>query len=148
MNPVSYTIGQLAKAVELPTSTIRYYERRGLLRPRERSEGNYRLFDDSTIERVRFIRSAQLTGFKLDDIQMLLSFEGGASCPCGQVKEVLAKRLHDIDTQMSELRKLRRSLRESIAICEQSDPDEECGVIANMAVTPSDNYVSGRKNCS
>ena len=57
-----YTIGQLARAAGLPTSTLRYYERAGLLEPTGRSEGNYRLYGEEALERLRFIRAAQATG--------------------------------------------------------------------------------------
>ncbi len=66
------TIGELAKAAGVPTSTVRYYERAGILRPSGRSAGNYRVYSKSELERLRFIRAAQATGFTLDDIKSLL----------------------------------------------------------------------------
>ena len=50
-----YTIGELARAVGVPTSTIRYYERTGLLRPDARSFSNYRQYTAKTLDRLRFI---------------------------------------------------------------------------------------------
>lgn len=55
----NYTIGSLARIAAVPTSTVRYYERRGLLKPQSRSAGNYRLYDEQTLRRLRFVRSAQ-----------------------------------------------------------------------------------------
>ena len=66
------TIGELARTMQIAASTIRYYERIGLLVPDERSGGNYRLYSEASLRRLRFIRSAQSIGFTLDDVQSLL----------------------------------------------------------------------------
>ena len=66
-----YTIGQLAKEANVPTSTVRYYERVGHLQPDGRSSGNYRVYSPAALKRLRFIRAAQATGFTLDDITTL-----------------------------------------------------------------------------
>ena len=50
--PFPYTIGQFARAVGVPTSTIRYYERIGLLQPSGRSGGNYRFYTDDSLTRL------------------------------------------------------------------------------------------------
>jgi MerR family mercuric resistance operon transcriptional regulator len=83
-----YTIGELAKAADVATSTLRYYERRGLVEPDNRSSGNYRLYDPETLERVRFIRAAQATGFTLDDVAMLLDVRVAANATSSNVKPV------------------------------------------------------------
>lgn len=54
-----FTIGQLAAQADVPTSTVRYYERRGLVRCEGRTRSNYRQYGEATLERLRFIRSAQ-----------------------------------------------------------------------------------------
>src|SRR6478609_2281745 len=50
-------INQVAAETGLTARTIRYYEEMGLLEPAARSEGDYRLYDDSDLERLQFIRS-------------------------------------------------------------------------------------------
>ena len=61
-----YTIGQLAGAVSVPTSTVRYYERCGLVEAERRTESNYRVYGEPALERMRFILAAKahrLRGF-------------------------------------------------------------------------------------
>ncbi|WP_166263476.1 MerR family transcriptional regulator [Marinobacter caseinilyticus] len=70
-------IGQLAKAVGLKSSAIRYYEDRGLLQASGRSAGGYRLFDDAALQRLRLIQFGQRLGFSLDDLQALFGQHGG-----------------------------------------------------------------------
>ena len=47
-----FTIGRLAKKVQIPASTVRYYERIGLLEPEDRSQGNYRLYGRASLRRL------------------------------------------------------------------------------------------------
>ena len=69
------TIGEIAGSVGVATSTLRYYEREGLLKPSGRSGAGYRLYDPASVERLRFIRTAQAVGFALDDIKALLALD-------------------------------------------------------------------------
>src|SRR5438876_10899472 len=71
------TIGQLAGAAGVATSTVRFYERAGLLRADHRSAGNYREYDEQSLERLRFIRSAQAVGLSLKDVVELLKLTRG-----------------------------------------------------------------------
>ncbi|MCH8135258.1 MAG: MerR family transcriptional regulator, partial [Proteobacteria bacterium] len=86
------TIGALAKQAGVPTSTVRYYERRGLLRPEGRSEGNYRLYGEEAMDRLQFVRSAQAAGFTLSDISALLRFRDGDAAPCKEVQDLITVR--------------------------------------------------------
>jgi MerR family mercuric resistance operon transcriptional regulator len=66
------TIGELANAAEVPISTVRYYERAGILKAHRRSASNYRLYSEEDAQRLRFIRAAQASGFTLEDMKELL----------------------------------------------------------------------------
>ncbi len=66
------TIGQLAKRVGIRTSTLRYYEKEGLVQPAKRTEAGYRLYESKTIEKLRLIQRAQRVGFSLADIRLLI----------------------------------------------------------------------------
>lgn len=127
-----YTIGQLAKAVDIPTSTLRYYERIGLLQPRNRSEGNYRLYDDGDLERLRFIRAAQATGLTLDDVATLLNLRVTANARCEDIQLVLEERLTDVKTRMKDLRHVERVLKSFLAKCRDSKRRGHCAVIEEL----------------
>jgi len=66
------TIGQLAKQVNVRTSTLRYYEKEGLLQPNGRSDSGYRLYQPEAAQKIRLIQRAQRLGFSLADIRPLL----------------------------------------------------------------------------
>ena len=73
------TIGRLAEQAGVPVSTVRYYERRGLLAPEERSPSRYRLYGPAVLRRLRFIRAAQRSGFTLEDIRRILALREQAA---------------------------------------------------------------------
>ncbi len=125
-----FTIGELAKAAEVPTSTVRYYERTGILLPHGRSAGNYRVYADSELERLRFIRAAQATGFTLDDIRELLR-----PAACGKVQRLIEARLAEVEERMKELRHVDRVLRGSLKECKAHQATGRCKVVDELSAT-------------
>src|SRR5437764_1242249 len=90
------TIGELAKSADVPTSTVRFYERRGLLEPDARTRSNYRTYSPSTVERLKFIRSAQAAGFSLKDVREMLDLTYSDEPPCDEVAALIERRLDDV----------------------------------------------------
>lgn len=136
----NYTIGRLARAAGVPTSTVRYWERRGLLRHDRRTAGDYRVYGGEALERLRFIRAAQENGFTLEDILTLLRFREGKTEPCKEVQDLIQARLADLDRKLRELRHLQGSLRSSLADCRQGEAASRCRVLDRLgavAATPT-----------
>ncbi|QOJ01909.1 MAG: heavy metal-responsive transcriptional regulator [Phycisphaeraceae bacterium] len=136
---VPYSIGAMAKAAGVPTTTVRYYERRGLLTPDGRSRAKYRVYGEASLERLRFIRSAQATGFTLEDIAALLTLlDEGAGERCrSEVSAMLAGRLADVEMRLADLTRVREVLREAAATCRASNGP--CPVLAKLTVKKSAN---------
>lgn len=127
-----YTISQLAKAAEIPTTTVRYYERIGLVEPEDRSQGNYRLYTDESLEKLQFIRAAQAIGFTLDDVKALLTDEAGGTPRCGNVQVLIEDRLADIEQRLKDLRHVRKVLRGALEQCRTQKKTECCQVVAGL----------------
>lgn len=123
-----FTIGELAKASGVPTSTVRYYEREGILRPAGRSGANYRLYSQEDVERLRFIRAAQATGFTLRDVTQLLR-----PAACGKVQDLIEHRLETVAERMRELRHVQRVLRRSLEECRRHERSGRCRVIDDLS---------------
>ncbi len=66
-------IGAVAKRAGVGIDTVRYYERAGLLEPKQRLRSGYRRYSDIEVARLRFIRRAQALGFSLKEIHELLA---------------------------------------------------------------------------
>ncbi len=128
----SYTIGELARQAEVPTSTVRYYERAGLLRPAGRTASNYRFYGEESVERLRFIRTAQAAGFRLQDITSLLELRDGTAAPCQEVQVLIEARLNDVANQLEDLQHVQDVLHASLHICRQAEAKGRCEVIENL----------------
>lgn len=112
------TIGEAARRVGVAPSALRFYEREGLLRPAQRGNAGYRLYSREDVERLRFLRSAQAAGFALKDIRALLSFADAADAGRQRdVQRLIEQRLAEVDTRLSELRRLRAPLRRALDRC-------------------------------
>ena len=127
-----YTIGQLAEAVGVPASTIRFYERANLLKPEARTGGNYRHYGQRSLERLRFIRSAQATGFSLEDIRELLSLTHSDEPPCEDVLTLTKKRLGEVRERLKELRHVEKVLAKSLEECCSGRAPDLCGKLTQL----------------
>jgi MerR family mercuric resistance operon transcriptional regulator len=123
-----FTIGQVAKAAGVATSTVRYYERAGLLRPTARSAANYRLYTPEDLQRLRFVRAAQATGFTLEDVTHLLR-----PSSCHRVQRLIEDRLARVEARMKELRQVRRVLWQSLEECRAHEATGRCAVVAELS---------------
>jgi len=110
-------IGDVAKRAGVSIDTLRYYEKVRLLPRAKRSAGGFRLFAPELIERVRFIKQAQELGFSLEEIKGLLT-TGGAE-ECERVRELLLRKLSELDERLKSMRKFRTVLARHLTSCEK-----------------------------
>ena len=103
-----YTAGELARWAGVSARTIRFYEEKGILRPRERSAEGYRLYDDKAILRLQEILMLKYVGLSLEEIQQAL----------GQGEELSAARL--LDRQRELVLEERRRLDRILEVIEQA----------------------------
>src|SRR5580693_6312002 len=80
-------ISELAEHSGVATSTLRYYERIGLVEPSMRAENGYRLYDSVAVDRLAFIGRAKRLGMSLDDVATLV--EAWFNGDCGPLREQL-----------------------------------------------------------
>ncbi len=106
-------IGQVAAISGLTIKTIRYYEDIGLLEPSvERSQSGYRLFEESVLSRLTFIKRAKSLGLSLQEIGGILSIRDQGELPCRDVKQKLTSKVQEITSQIEALEKLKAELQE------------------------------------
>ena len=117
-----YTIEQVATRTGLTKRTLRYYEEVGLLLPTERTEGNYRRYNEEDIQRLERIKNLRdLLGFSLNDIRELLE----ADDERGQIKEAyqhetsVASKLEQLDRTDALIRKQLHLIEQKIDGLEQ-----------------------------
>ena len=126
------TISQLAEKAGIPTTTVRYYERIGLVEPEERSAGNYRLYGRASLEKLKFVRAAQAIGFTLEDTRALLADESGSAPKCGAVRSLIEDRLADVEERLKDLRHVRKVLKSAMEQCRTQKPSDCCLVVEEL----------------
>lgn len=146
------TISKLAADLGLKTDTIRYYERIGLLPEPDRSPGNYRQYDSSAADRLRFIKGGQRLGLKLEEIRELLEIRDTGLCPCGHTATLLHRRIADLDEELERLSALRHELAEMVERWPEQDGSEgvrwHCdGELIALPGRVSDWLCSGEPGC-
>jgi DNA-binding transcriptional MerR regulator len=129
-------IGEIAQRSGIPASTIRYYEREGLLPKAQRGANGYRRYRDNTLERLDLIQLGQNLGFSLDAIRTVVGLQGDA------FKEALLgkleARLTEIDRLNATLAAQRSSVVEAKERVEAALARGECAVQAAWAQANED----------
>ena len=136
MPETTYTIGTLARAAGVPVSTVRFYERRGILRPDGRSRANYRRYTGESLQKLRLIRCAQSIGLSLKDARELLTLIDSERCPCDDVEQVVRRRLADVRERVKELRRWERALEKSLRVCCGGKETGVCETIIRLSRGP------------
>jgi MerR family copper efflux transcriptional regulator len=110
-------IGIVAKKIGLSVDAIRFYERNALLPRAARTEGGFRQYGESDVERLAFIRRVQGLGFKLSEIRGLLDLRGNRLQPCAPVRRRLEEKLVGVRRKLADLQKLEHELRLALRSC-------------------------------
>ncbi|MGB3512849.1 MAG: heavy metal-responsive transcriptional regulator [Microcoleaceae cyanobacterium] len=106
-------IGQVAAISGFPIKTIRYYEDIGLLSPSvKRSDSGYRLFEESVLSRLDFIKQAKSLGLSLREIREILEIRDRGLLPCREVKQQLHNKVIEINNQIEALGILKAELEQ------------------------------------
>ncbi len=107
-------IGELAKRANVSADTIRYYEKIDLLTPPARTASRYRDYGLEALDELLFIKKAQASGLKLDDVREVLEISSGGRAPCDHVRATVSTRLVEVEARLRELRALRSTLRQTL----------------------------------
>ncbi len=102
-----YTVGEMAKKLNLAPSTLRYYDKEGLLPFVERSEGGIRMFKDSDMEGLKVIECLKKTGMSIKDIKIFMDL-------CALGDETVTERLAMIDRQRENVLGQMKQLQETL----------------------------------
>ncbi len=128
---MSSTIASLAREGGVGVETVRYYQRRGLLRTPDKSggsalSGGIRRYDAEDVRRLKFIRQAQAAGFTLEQIGELLELDAGQDR--ARARALARERIVALDDKIAELQAARASLSRLAHACAASD-EGPCPII-------------------
>lgn len=131
--PDTLTIGALAQAAGVNVETVRFYQRKGLLREPGRPAGGIRRYAPADLARISFIRAAQRLGFALDEVAELLKLEDGSGCKAASEKA--RRKLADVRTRLADLQRMETALADLVGRCESARGKVYCPLIAALQQT-------------
>ncbi len=127
------TIGKLAALADTSTDTLRYYEREGLIKPADRTESGYRLYDKDSARRIHFIKQAQHCGFTLTEIRDLLVLRTREAACCGDVRTRAIEKKLQLEHKIKAMKSMSKALDHLIAECaNEARPVGECTILAAL----------------
>ena len=93
---------------------VRYYTRRGLLKPVRDPRNHYRVYRESDVARLRFIRQAKNLGYTLGEIAKIFeqSMRGDSACPL--VREIIERRIADHRKKLDEMLELQKRMETAL----------------------------------
>lgn len=110
-------IGKLASKAGVSVDTVRYYERRGLLPSPDRLPSGYRVYSDTTVNRIVMAKSLQALGFTLDEITLSFDDLDAGELDCEQGQSRMQKVLERVEARIADLHKVRSDIETVLAEC-------------------------------
>lgn len=127
------TIGRLARKAGVNVETVRYYQRIGLVdEPGKPAEG-FRSYAPETVDRITFIKRAQVLGFSLDEVRELLEIGDGH---CADVRARAEEKRERVAARIGELEALKKTLDTLIDACLAGRDDAHCPIVESLAKPP------------
>lgn len=111
---MTLTVTELANQSGTTPHAVRYYSRMGLLRPERHPHNGYRLYKQSEVSWLRFIRQAKRLGFSLSEIKEIMHDTEQGKSPCPRVREILQQRIGENRKQLDELEALQSRMEKAL----------------------------------
>lgn len=125
-------IGQAAAASGVSAKMIRYYESIGLIKESRRTDAGYRIYGDSDLHTLRFIKRARSLGFSLEQIADLLSLWQDPERASADVKAIAEAHVAELELRIVELTEMRNTLRHLAHAC-AGDNRPDCPILQGLA---------------
>lgn len=129
-------IGEVSKLSGIGIEALRFYEKSGLLNRPARTGSGYRLYHRDVLERLAFIKRAQMLGFSLDEVKQIIAESAAGQSPCRDVREIVRQRLRELDERMAQMRRYRKELATALEEWDEIEESEGhvCGLIERTEI--------------
>lgn len=124
-------IGEASARSGVSAKMIRYYEEIGLLPEPDRRESGYRVYNESDVHRLRFVRRSRDFGFPVERIRDLLRLWNDRKRPSAEVKRIAEAHVAELDKKIGELTALRNSMKDLARRC-HGDQRPNCPILADL----------------
>ena len=119
-------IGQLAKMSGVSIDTIRFYEDKGLVSPKTRSDAGYRYYDNTALNKLSFVQRAKDLGFTLSEIKGFLQIQISKKGQCSLAQTRVDEKLESIDKKISDLKNMKKALKKISIRCAEGGASGAC----------------------
>ncbi len=141
------TISNAARQAEVGIETIRFYERRGLIKQPPKPVGSgYRVYPEETVQRIRFIRQAQEIGFSLREIDELMSLRADPAADRSDGRERAINKRNEVEQKIEHLQQIHAALEELISACPGKGALRQCSIMEALISASTVNASGGRAN--
>ena len=110
-------IGEVARASGITTQAIRFYERRGLIKPPKRLRSGYRDYSPEAVATIEAIKDLQAVGFTLREAAEFVSLLNGKIHHPTKNRAIAEGKLRSLDAQITRLKKMRAELKARLVSC-------------------------------
>jgi MerR family transcriptional regulator, copper efflux regulator len=125
-------IGEAAKASGVSAKMIRYYEEVKLIAAPARSASGYRIYGETDIHALRFIRRARDLGFTVEQISELMQLWRDRARASADVKRIALEHVGVLQAKMREIDAMAKTLEHLAATC-HGDDRPDCPIIEELA---------------
>ena len=130
------TIGALAQRTGSSVPTVRYYEEIGLLPKAQRGPGGQRLYDESDLKRLTFVRRCRDFALPIEKIRELVWLIDNPAQDCSKARDVAELQLTYVRRKLAELRALEDGLSYFATACNErcaGGPARDCVILEDLS---------------
>jgi len=126
-----HNIGSAASVTGISAKMIRHYESIGLIPAAHRTVAGYRVYSESDLHRLRFIKRARRLGFSTSQIGVLLGLWDNRQRTSREVKKLVREHVRELGLKISEMQAMQRTL-ESLAVQCHGDQRPDCPILEDL----------------
>lgn len=135
MTDALLNIGQAADASGVSAKMVRHYEEIGLIPKARRTHAGYRMYSQSDVHTLRFIKQARNLGFSIERIKKLLALWLDRRRPSRKVKELAAAHIQELEERIREMQAMKRTLEMLARRC-HGDDRPDCPILEGLEKVP------------
>jgi DNA-binding transcriptional MerR regulator len=129
---INYLISDLAKKSGLSSDTIRFYEKKGLIKPEFRANNQYRYFNESSLKRLLLIKRYRSLNIGLKEIENLIGLEHTPQADCSVLNTILDQHINEIENKINELKLFQKELKQLRQHCHQPTTVQDCQIFKTL----------------